>query len=87
MRGLPRGLRTVLEQLPADAHPMDVMRTGCSALGCLEPEHDFSQQQDIADRLLAALRRVALKRPGMVGLRPAAEHVQDECRLFPDPDG
>src|SRR6266702_6632966 len=33
LRGLPAGLRAVLEQLPASAHPMDVLRTGCSALG------------------------------------------------------
>src|SRR5215510_6088273 len=38
LRGLPAGLKTVLEQLPATTHPMDVLRTGCSALGCLEPE-------------------------------------------------
>src|SRR5687767_3016766 len=60
LRGLPPGLRITLEQIPAHAHPMDVMRTGCSALGCLEPEHDFSQQQDIADRLLAAFPSILL---------------------------
>jgi len=38
LRGLPAPLKTVLEQLPAETHPMDVLRTGCSALGCLEPE-------------------------------------------------
>ncbi len=53
LRGLPPALRTVLEQIPADANPMDVLRTGCSMLGTLEPETSFSQQQDIADRLLA----------------------------------
>lgn len=53
-RNLPDALKKILELLPADAHPMDVMRTGCSVLGTLEQEHDFSQQQDIADRLLAA---------------------------------
>ena len=37
LRGLPVTLRAVLEQLPASAHPMDVLRTGCSALGCIEP--------------------------------------------------
>ena len=36
LRGLPAPLKTVLEQLPASTHPMDVLRTGCSALGCLE---------------------------------------------------
>ncbi len=54
LRGLPDELKAALEMIPADAHPMDVMRTGCSFLGNLEPEKDFSQQQDVADRLLAA---------------------------------
>ena len=53
-RALPAALREVLERIPADAHPMDVMRTGCSMLGNLEPESDFSQQLDVAERLLAA---------------------------------
>ncbi len=53
-RGLPAPLREVLERIPADTHPMDVLRTSCSMLGTLEPETDFSQQYDIADRLLAA---------------------------------
>ena len=53
MRSLPEALKTVLEQIPANAHPMDVMRTGCSMLGNLETEADFSQQQDATDRLLA----------------------------------
>jgi 2-methylcitrate synthase len=44
----------VLERIPADAHPMDVMRTGCSFLGNIEPEKDFSVQRDVTDRLLAA---------------------------------
>lgn len=52
-RGIPEALKAVLEQLPAHAHPMDVLRTGCSALGCLEPETSFEHQLDIADRLLA----------------------------------
>ncbi|SDI32424.1 2-methylcitrate synthase [Ferrimonas sediminum] len=54
LRGLPQPLKTVLEQIPADAHPMDVMRTGCSMLGNLETEAGFQDQADIADRLLAA---------------------------------
>ncbi len=53
LRGLPVAFKEVLELIPAGAHPMDVMRTGCSMLGTLEPETDFAQQQDIADRLLA----------------------------------
>ena len=55
LRGLPDALRAVLERIPASAHPMDVMRTGCSMLGNLEPEGDFEHQQDVADRLLGAL--------------------------------
>ncbi|GAB0151718.1 MULTISPECIES: 2-methylcitrate synthase [Marinobacterium] len=54
MRGLPDALKTVLEQIPKDAHPMDVMRTGCSMLGNLETEQDFSEQHDHIDRMLAA---------------------------------
>lgn len=52
-RGLPPALKTVLEQLPGEAHPMDVLRTGCSALGCLEPETSFDQQYHVTERLLA----------------------------------
>ena len=55
MRDLPDALKAVLESIPKETHPMDVMRTGCSMLGNLEPETDFSQQQKAADRLLAAL--------------------------------
>ncbi len=55
MRGLPDGLKTVLEQLPKTAHPMDVLRTGCSALGTMEPETDSFQGIDVANRLLACL--------------------------------
>ncbi|PSW22053.1 2-methylcitrate synthase [Photobacterium sanctipauli] len=54
-RGLPEALRLVLETIPADAHPMDVMRTGCSMLGNLEQELDFSQQDEKTDQLLAML--------------------------------
>ncbi|WP_349343040.1 2-methylcitrate synthase [Marinobacter sp. MMG032] len=53
LRGLPAALKTVLEQIPKDAHPMDVMRTGCSMLGNLETEEDFSEQDDKIDRMLA----------------------------------
>jgi 2-methylcitrate synthase len=52
-RDLPPSLRTVLEQLPATAHPMDVLRTGCSTLGCLEPEVAGSDRFAVVDRLLA----------------------------------
>ena len=56
LRGLPDALKVVLEMAPADAHPMDILRTGVSFLGNIEPEaSDFSDQQDVADRLLACL--------------------------------
>jgi 2-methylcitrate synthase len=55
MRTLPDALKYALEKIPATAHPMDVLRTGCSMLGTLEPEKDFSQQVEIADRLLSVL--------------------------------
>lgn len=54
LRSLPQALKEVLERIPADAHPMDVMRTGCSMLGNLETETSFEQQHDVTDRLLAA---------------------------------
>ena len=53
LRGLPRRFKETLERIPRDAHPMDVLRTGCSMLGALEPEGDFSRGRDVADRLLA----------------------------------
>jgi 2-methylcitrate synthase len=53
LRELPAVLREVLERIPAAAHPMDVLRTGCSLLGTLESEGDFSRQLDVADRLIA----------------------------------
>ncbi|MDA0805743.1 MAG: 2-methylcitrate synthase [Proteobacteria bacterium] len=55
LRSLPDALKEVLERIPASAHPMDVMRTGCSMLGNLETETDFAQQDDAIDRLLALL--------------------------------
>ena len=53
LRGLPDALKAVLEQIPASAHPMDVMRTGCSMLGNLETEESFDERSDQADRMLA----------------------------------
>lgn len=53
LRELPESLKTVLKLIPKNTHPMDVLRTGCSFLGTIEPEVNFSQQYDIADRLLA----------------------------------
>lgn len=54
-RGLPDALRQALHAIPASAHPMDVLRTGCSMLGVLEPETNFAQQEQKAERLLACL--------------------------------
>ena len=58
LRGLPAQLQTVLESLPAASHPMDVMRTAASTLGCILPEkddHNHPDARDIADRLMANL--------------------------------
>ena len=62
LRGVPDPVRKVLEALPASSHPMDVMRTGVSALGCVEPERDQSPEhaRDIADRLIASLGSMLL---------------------------
>lgn len=60
LRGLPATLREVLERIPGDAHPMDVLRTGVSMLGTLEPETGFARQEAIADRLLACLPSILL---------------------------
>src|SRR2546422_7212502 len=58
LRGLPEGVRTVLEVLPASAHPMDVLRTATSTLGCLEPEpqkHGAAGAAPVPPRLSAGL--------------------------------
>ncbi|HSM99682.1 MAG TPA: 2-methylcitrate synthase [Rudaea sp.] len=63
LRGIPASVKSVLEQLPASAHPMDVMRTGVSALGCALPEkddHNHPGARDIADRLMASLGSMLL---------------------------
>jgi 2-methylcitrate synthase len=60
LRGLPPGLKTILENLPGTAHPMDVLRTGCSALGCLEPEGPGRDQHQVANRLLATFPSMLL---------------------------
>jgi len=60
LRGLPAPLKSVLEQLPSTAHPMDVLRTGCSALGCLEPEGPDRDALRVANRLLAAFPSMLL---------------------------
>ena len=63
LRGLPANLKACLEWLPAASHPMDVMRTGASALGCILPEkddHNTPGARDIADRLMASLGSMLL---------------------------
>jgi len=63
LRGLPASVKEALEQLPASSHPMDVMRTGVSALGCVLPEkdgHHTPGARDIADRLMASLGSMLL---------------------------
>jgi 2-methylcitrate synthase len=62
-RGIPASVRSVLETLPPSAHPMDVMRTGASALGCVAPEkddHNIAGARDIADRLMACFGSMLL---------------------------
>ena len=58
LRVLPSELKKVLENIPASAHPMDVMRTGCSMLGNLEPEGEFTNQNSSADRILASMASI-----------------------------
>jgi len=63
LRGIPMAVQDVLETLPASAHPMDVLRTGCSALGCSLPEkddHSVAGARDIADRLMASFGSMLL---------------------------
>lgn len=63
LRGLPQAVRSALEALPASSHPMDVMRTGVSALGCVLPEkddHNAPGARDIADRLMASFGSMLL---------------------------
>ncbi len=63
LRGIPAAVKAALEELPAAAHPMDVMRTGVSVLGCVLPEkddHNHPGARDIADRLMASLGSMLL---------------------------
>src|SRR5690606_14670912 len=59
-RGLPPAIRAMLEAIPRSAHPMDVLRSGCSLLGCLEPEAGFEDQALADERLLAILPSMLL---------------------------
>ena len=63
LRGLPDHVKVILEQIPATAHPMDVMRTAVSALGCVTPEdgeHSVEGAKEIADKLIACLNSMLL---------------------------
>jgi 2-methylcitrate synthase len=63
LRGVPAAVKAALEQLPASAHPMDVMRTAVSVLGCVSPEkddHNHPGAKDIADKLMASLGSMML---------------------------
>ena len=63
LRGIPAAVQRVLERIPAGTHPMDVMRTACSALGAVlpeNPEHKLAEARDIADRLMASFGSMLL---------------------------
>ena len=63
LRGIPDALKNVLEQIPKNAHPMDVMRTGCSMLGTLEPENlnrDIEATKHLADRMISCFGSILL---------------------------
>lgn len=60
MRALPAALKSVLEQIPAGAHPMDVLRTGCSMLGNLETEQNFAEQDKHIERMVSVLPSILL---------------------------
>jgi 2-methylcitrate synthase len=79
LRALPDALKQTLERIPGTAHPMDVLRTGVSMLGTLEPEGDFSRQDEVSDRLLAV-------QPSMVGYwHQFARHGQRVDEIGDDP--
>lgn len=79
MRQLPTEVINALESIPASSHPMDVLRTGCSVLGNLEPEGDPENQQDVADRLLAVL-------PSVINYWYRFSHDQTRIDLETDAD-
>ncbi|ATC94784.1 bifunctional 2-methylcitrate synthase/citrate synthase [Pseudoalteromonas tunicata] len=81
-RDLPQALKEVLQRIPADAHPMDVMRTGCSFLGNLEPETSFDQQHTAANRLLAAFPAIMC-----YWYRFSHENIEIECTSDEDSIG
>ncbi|WP_159654796.1 bifunctional 2-methylcitrate synthase/citrate synthase [Vibrio atypicus] len=81
LRGLPKELKQALELIPADAHPMDVMRTGSSVLGNLEQEMDFSEQLDATERMLALFPAIICYwyRFSHDGVRIDTEDSSEDC--------
>ena len=77
LRNLPQELKDTLEKIPAATHPMDVLRTGCSMLGNLEPETSFDQQFDTAIRLFAALPSIIML---LVSFFPSRKANFNLCR-------
>lgn len=80
-RGLPKALKEALEFIPAEAHPMDVMRTGCSVLGNLEQEEDFSQQLSATERMLALFPAIICYwyRYSHDGVRVDTQDTSEDC--------
>jgi len=63
LRGIPSAVQDILECIPANTHPMDVLRTACSALGSVLPEgqdHKLAEARDLADRLMASFGSMLL---------------------------
>ncbi|EGQ8547132.1 2-methylcitrate synthase [Vibrio parahaemolyticus] len=94
LRGLPTELKQALELIPASAHPMDVMRTGCSVLGNLEQEMSFDEQLQATERMLALFPAIICYwyRFSHDGVRIATEDQTEDCiggyflRLLTDKD-
>ena len=78
-RDLPQSLKEVLQKIPASAHPMDVMRTGTSMLGNLEPEGDFTNQLDSINRMIATM-------PSIVTYWYKYSHDGEDISLVNDED-
>ncbi|KKD59675.1 methylcitrate synthase [Grimontia sp. AD028] len=81
LRGLPTELKQALELIPASAHPMDVMRTGCSVLGNLEQEQDFSEQLNATECMLALFPAIICYwyRFSHDGVRIDTEDTSEDC--------
>lgn len=81
LRGLPQSLKAALELIPADAHSMDVMRTGCSVLGNLETEHSFDEQLSATERMLALFPAIICYwyRFSHDGVRIDTEDQSEDC--------